>query len=99
MARLRVCVVAAVCCATLFGASGPANAAAGQCAGLPVTLAGTSGDDRIVGTARRDVIDAGAGIDSIWGLRGTMSSVGATAPTASRAGGAVMSFVAARRGT
>jgi uncharacterized repeat protein (TIGR01451 family) len=40
------------------------------CAGQTVTVLGTSGPDRLVGTAGNDVISAGGGDDVIFGFRG-----------------------------
>lgn len=40
------------------------------CAGLPTTIRGTKGKDRIRGTRKRDVIAAGAGNDVVTGLGG-----------------------------
>jgi uncharacterized repeat protein (TIGR01451 family) len=40
------------------------------CAGQNVTVLGTSGPDRLVGTSGNDVISAGGGDDAIFGFRG-----------------------------
>lgn len=41
-----------------------------ECDGYPVTLAGSNGDDILVGTSAPDVIFAGNGHDTIYGLAG-----------------------------
>lgn len=41
-----------------------------RCAGIPATIVGTAGPDRLKGTRRRDVIAAGAGNDRVKGRRG-----------------------------
>lgn len=73
---MRIRVVAIACFIALLSSGGSANATPASCDGLPVTLAGSSGDDRIVGTAGRDVIHAGTGNDIIMGLRGNDSLCG-----------------------
>lgn len=55
---------------TCGAGSGDGTAAGTTCAGLPATILGTRGADRIVGTPGRDVIVAGAGDDVISGRGG-----------------------------
>lgn len=43
---------------------------AATCAGRPITVFGTSGDDTILGSQGADVIDGGTGNDTIFGLDG-----------------------------
>lgn len=46
----------------------PVEAAQGMhCGGLPATIVGTNGDERIIGTPRRDVIVARGGNDNVFG--------------------------------
>jgi RTX calcium-binding nonapeptide repeat (4 copies) len=52
------------------GASTPSTPAAATCNGVSATHTGTPGDDRIIGTEGRDVIDGLAGDDYIEGLGG-----------------------------
>lgn len=63
--------------ALLPGAGAPARARAqgyeNKCGGSDVTIAGTSGDDRLRGTPGRDVIAAFGGNDVIFGLGGNDS--------------------------
>ena len=47
-----------------------ASAAPSQCQGETVTISGTSGDDKIIGTEGRDVIHAGGGNDAVRGRDG-----------------------------
>lgn len=55
-----------------LASGGPAGGAVEQrCGGRPVNLTGTGGPDLLVGTPRRDVVDAGAGDDSFSGLAGS----------------------------
>ena len=54
----------------LPGGGGGAGDPQGACAGRAVTLAGTSGSDRLKGTKGDDVIDAGRGNDRIKGKQG-----------------------------
>jgi Ca2+-binding RTX toxin-like protein len=54
----------------LVPATGPAVAATGTCGGYAVTIAGTSGDDVLNGTAAADVMAGKAGSDLIKGGAG-----------------------------
>jgi len=54
----------------LAGWPGPASAASTRCLGLPASIIGTPGDDRIEGTQGDDVIAAGGGDDHIDARRG-----------------------------
>ena len=56
--------------ATLLAGVSPAGAQTPTCKGLPATIVGTSGDDRIIGTPRQDVIVALEGRDVIFGREG-----------------------------
>lgn len=40
------------------------------CAGLPATIVGTSGNDNLIGTAKRDIVSLGAGNDTFAGKGG-----------------------------
>lgn len=63
--RYAVAALAACTPALVAVPSDAAQAAPPECKGHPVTIGGTSGDDRIVGTPRRDVIRTGQGDDTI----------------------------------
>ncbi|OLE30610.1 MAG: hypothetical protein AUG44_00975, partial [Actinobacteria bacterium 13_1_20CM_3_71_11] len=67
--RLPYLLGAAVLIGALIIPAAPAQAAP-TCNGLPVTITGTAGNDRIIGTAGNDVISAGAGNDTVLGLDG-----------------------------
>src|SRR3712207_5666931 len=72
--RLRPVTIAAVMCATasvLFAVGvAAAPGSGGKCRGHLVTIEGSSDGERLVGTARRDVILGGGGADVILGRDG-----------------------------
>lgn len=69
--RRQIVAALALC---LVGAAAPTVLAVGpspSCQGLPVTIMGTPGNDRIFGTPTRDVIDGSGGDDVIDGRGAT----------------------------
>ena len=67
MVRVAIAVLAA---GGLLGLPPASAQEAATCFGVPATITGTDGDDRIVGTDGPDVIAAGDGVDSITARAG-----------------------------
>lgn len=70
--ELVIPVVLAACGFAVYVGSGPANSASdvAECHGVPATIVGAGGSERLVGTNHRDVILARSGFDEIDGRRG-----------------------------
>lgn len=71
---------------TISLAPAPTGAQAALCNGLPATIVGSSGDDRIEGTPDRDVIVAGEGRDVIFGREGNDVICGGPGPDVIKGG-------------
>jgi RHS repeat-associated protein len=70
-ARLQVSILVAASLAAALLAVQPARAARPSCFGKRATIVGTSGHDRLHGTAHGDVISSGGGADVVSGRGGS----------------------------
>ena len=68
--RLLVAAIAVTLVALSGSSAGLGRPASPDCFGLPATILGTAGNDRLVGTAGDDVIDALGGDDQLIGFGG-----------------------------